>query len=52
VSSWLLGVIRIVRPSIDSPCLWVAVESEYLDIAVPNRLTVEYLFDGHSFEMG
>ena len=45
VLPWLLGIIGIVRPSVDSRRFRMAYKVKHFDISLPNSFALECLFD-------
>src|ERR1035437_6825404 len=46
---WVLGIVRIVRPGINSIGLGIAFQVEHLHHSVPNRLSLPNLFYWNTF---
>src|ERR1700680_1835244 len=51
VTARLLRIIGIVRPRINSRGFGMAYKLKYFYDAFPNRLTLEFLFDGHTLDV-
>ena len=46
---WSVWIARIVQPGVCCIRVGMALEIKDFDYAIPHRLTLEYLFDGHTF---
>ena len=51
MASRLLRIAHVMRPSIGPWCFWMAYKIEHLNDTLPHCLSLESLFDRHTFDV-